>query len=144
MAHAMTIGQLARRSGTSIRSLRKYDSLGLVYGLGRSESNYRLFDESSLWCLEIIRRLHSLGLTLNEIQQITAAYVGDSGTRLGPRLGEILELALDRIDSRIKQLQETRRSINGFRSAQAAALAGDAELDLSAGRPRSKRFGVAS
>jgi len=45
---AMTIGQLARRAGVSIRTLREYDGLRLIYGLGRSGSNYRLFDESAL------------------------------------------------------------------------------------------------
>jgi hypothetical protein len=49
-AKAMTIGQLARRTGVSIKTLREYERLGLIYTLGRSESNYRLFDESAFWC----------------------------------------------------------------------------------------------
>ncbi|TMC47547.1 MAG: MerR family transcriptional regulator [Chloroflexi bacterium] len=57
----MTIGQLARRSGVSTRALREYEGLGLIYGLGRSGSNCRLFDASALWCLQVIRSLRSLG-----------------------------------------------------------------------------------
>src|SRR5262245_60134599 len=66
----MTIGQLARRTGVSIKVLREYDRLGLIYTLGRSESNYRLFDESALWCVQVIGTLRSLGLTLKEIREI--------------------------------------------------------------------------
>jgi MerR family copper efflux transcriptional regulator len=57
----MTIGELARRSGMSIRSIREYEALGLVCTICRSEGNYRLFDESALWCIEVIRDLRSLG-----------------------------------------------------------------------------------
>ncbi len=51
---AMTIGQLARLTGVSIKALREYAQLGFIYTLGRSESNYRLFDESALWCVQVI------------------------------------------------------------------------------------------
>jgi DNA-binding transcriptional MerR regulator len=68
----MTIGQLARRTGMSIKTLREYEQLGLLYTRGRSESNYRLFGEETLWCIEVIRTMRSLGLTINEIQELTA------------------------------------------------------------------------
>ena len=38
-SHAMTIGQLSRRSGVPIKVLRKYEDLGFLYTLGRSQSN---------------------------------------------------------------------------------------------------------
>lgn len=40
---ALTIGQLAQRTGVPIKVLREYEGLGFLYTLGRSESNYRLF-----------------------------------------------------------------------------------------------------
>jgi DNA-binding transcriptional MerR regulator len=42
----MTVGQLARRTGLSIKAIRRYEGLGLIYSAGRSDANYRLFDES--------------------------------------------------------------------------------------------------
>jgi Alkylmercury lyase/MerR family regulatory protein len=65
VAKPMIIGQLARRTGVPIKTLREYEQLGLIYTLGRSESNYRLFDEEALWCVQVIRTMRSLGLTLN-------------------------------------------------------------------------------
>ena len=41
----MTVGELARRTGLSIRRIREYERLGLIYSAGRREANYRLFDE---------------------------------------------------------------------------------------------------
>jgi hypothetical protein len=40
----------------------------VAYIAGRSEANCRPFDESALWCVQVIRNLRSLGLTLTEIQ----------------------------------------------------------------------------
>jgi len=144
MAKPMTIGQLARRSGISIRALREYEGLGLIYGLGRSGSNYRLFDESALWCLQIIHSLRALGLTLKEIQEISLVYLSDRREPLGPYLQEILKRGLSRIDARIAELQATRDNIQWFRAAHASALAGLADLELYAGDPRRDQFRVAS
>ena len=63
----MTVGQLARRTGVSIKVLRKYERRGFIFTLGRSEGNYRLFGDEALWCVHVIQRLRSLGLTLKEI-----------------------------------------------------------------------------
>jgi MerR family transcriptional regulator, copper efflux regulator len=43
----MTVGELARRTGLSIKAIRRYEDLGLIYSAGRSEGGYRLFDESA-------------------------------------------------------------------------------------------------
>jgi DNA-binding transcriptional MerR regulator len=66
----MTVGELSRRSGLSNRSIREYERLGLIYSAGRSEGNYRLFDEIALWCAVAVERLRALGLTLAEIQEL--------------------------------------------------------------------------
>ncbi len=130
MSKPMTIGLLARRSGVSIRALREYEGMGLLYGLGRSGSNYRLFDESALWCLQVIRSLRSLGLTLKEIQEISAVYCEHRGEPIGPHLREKLNRALDRIEARMGEVQEIRHGIRSFRAAHARALAGQADLEL--------------
>jgi DNA-binding transcriptional MerR regulator len=144
MNKPMTIGQLARRTGVSIRALREYDALRLIYGLGRSGSNYRLFDESALWCLQIVGSLRSLGLTLKEIQEISAIYVEHRGEPIGPYLGEKLNRALDRTDARIAALQEIRQRVRHFRALHADALAGQADLELYLSDPRRPVFRVAS
>ncbi len=143
-AKPMTVGQLARRSGVSIRALREYEAMGLVYRLGRSGSNYRLFDESALWCLQVIRTLRSLGLTLKEIREISAIYCVDRGEAIGPHLQEKLDQALARIAARMSELQEIRQRIVNFEAAHAVALAGQAQLPLYAVDPRREQLEIAS
>lgn len=144
MNKPMTIGQLARRTGVSIRALREYEGLGLIYGLGRSDSNYRLFDESALWCLQMIGSLRALGLTLKEIEEVSAAYVHLRDEPIGPLLRQKVDRALDRSETRIAELQEIRDRIRRFRDAHAAALAGQTDLELFAADPRRRAFRVAS
>ena len=119
-----------------IKALREYEQLGLIYTLGRSESNYRLFDEEALWCVQVIRTLRSLGLTLKEIQDLTALYLERPGEPIGPHFGEKLEAALTRIEARITDLQALQQRIRDFQCAHAAELAGETELDLLASDPR--------
>jgi len=144
MSKAMTIGQLARRSGVSIRALRELDGMKLVYGLGRSGSNYRLFDDSALWCLQMIGSLRSLGLTLKEIQEICAVYIQQPGEPIGPHLRQKLNAALERTAAGIAELQDVRQRIRRFRAAHDAALAGQADLELYASDPRRRALRVAS
>jgi len=66
----VTIGELARRTGVSVKALRFYDGLGILEVAGRSESNYRLFNETALACVRQIRRLQAEGLTLRQVQAI--------------------------------------------------------------------------
>jgi MerR family copper efflux transcriptional regulator len=143
-ANAMTIGQLARRSGVSIKVLRQYEGLGLVYTLGRSESNYRLFGEEALWCVQVIGNLRSLGLTLKEIQEICAFYCERPSEPIGPQLGEKLNRALNRIETRMAELWAIRQRINDFQTEHAAALAGHADLELYASDPRRVTVEIAS
>jgi MerR family copper efflux transcriptional regulator len=120
---AMTIGQLSRRSGVPIKVLRTYEDLGLLYTLGRSESNYRLFGEEAVWCVQAIGGLRSLGLTLKEIQTLVTCYREHPGEMVDMLLEEQLTQAVARVESQIATLQALRQRILGFRAARAGAPA---------------------
>jgi MerR family transcriptional regulator, copper efflux regulator len=120
----MTVGQLARRTGLSVKAIRQYEALGLIYSAGRSEGNYRLFDESALWCAQVISTLRSLGLTIKQIDQLGRAYLSEPDEPIGPRVAELLDQAEQRIDDRIAELTAVRGRIREFRAEHSAALAG--------------------
>ena len=65
----LKIGEVARRTGLSIRTLRHYDALGLLRPTGRSQAAYRLYSPADLTRLLHIQSLKSLGLSLAEIAQ---------------------------------------------------------------------------
>jgi DNA-binding transcriptional MerR regulator len=64
----MTIGTLSRRTGVPVKALRAYEDMGLIYTVGRSPGNYRLFGDEALWCVGVVGALRDLGLTLEEIR----------------------------------------------------------------------------
>ena len=133
----MTVGELARRTGMSAKAIREFEGLGLIYSAGRSEANYRLFDESAIWCIQAIASLRSLGLTVKEIQQLAAVYLEGPGEPIGPRLAALLARAEQRIEQRRAELDLIQRRIRDFRTANSAALSG--RSDLTVGDPRRHR-----
>jgi MerR family transcriptional regulator, copper efflux regulator len=120
----MTVGELARRTGLSIKAVREYEALGLIYSAGRSESNYRLFDESALWCAQVISTLRALGLTIKEIDRLGGLYLSRPDHPIGPYVAALLHRAEQRIDHRIAELEAVRGRICAYRAEHADALAG--------------------
>ena len=138
-SNAMTIGQLSKLTGVPIKVLRHYEDLGFLYTLGRSESNYRLFGEEAVWCVQVIQGLRSLGLTLKEIQALVRCYLERPGDPSGALLAAQLVQALARVEARIADLQVLRQRILEFQTARAGAPAApeaNALLQLLVSDPR--------
>jgi MerR family copper efflux transcriptional regulator len=138
----MTIGTLSRRTGVPVKALRAYEDMGLIYTVGRSPGNYRLFGDEALWCVGVVSGLRDLGLTLEEIRGVATAYLGDAGEPVGPRLAGLLQAVRARTERHIAELRERLRRIDDFERAAAAELAGAA--DFSANDPRARQTGVDS
>jgi DNA-binding transcriptional MerR regulator len=125
----MTIGALSRRSGVPVKVLREYEDLGLIYTVGRSAGNYRLFGDEALWCVGVVGGLRSLGLTLAEIQALAKEYLARTGDPVGPRLAEILGAVRARTLCRISELNQLLERIDRFTAVRAAELAGRADFE---------------
>ena len=122
-SHAMTVGQLARRTGVPIKALRTYEDLGFLSTPGRSESNYRLFGEEAVRCVQMVQGLRSLGLTLKAIQALATAHCEGPGELVEGLLQEHLPQALARVEAQISTLQALRHRILEFQAAYAGAPA---------------------
>lgn len=131
----MTVGELAARTGLSIKAIREFEGRGLIYTVGRSPSNYRLFDESALWCAHTICNLRSLGLTIKEIEQLADVYLNQPEQPIGSLLAALLDRAERRIDERIRELELVRERIRGYRAAHPDVLEGIAEGDRAESDP---------
>lgn len=129
----MTVGELSRRTGVPTKNLRAYTDWGLIYSVGRTAGNYRLYDEEALWCVAAITELRQLGLTLAEIREFGADYRALTGDPIGPRLAQLLDRSRARVERQIVELEEVRRRIDDFvdvnrdrlRSHSARAWMGD-------------------
>lgn len=73
MASHMQIGEVAERTGLSIRTLRHYDEVGLVPPSERSTGGFRLYTESDVDRLIVIRRMKPLEFTLDEMSTLLAS-----------------------------------------------------------------------
>ncbi|MCC2673536.1 MAG: MerR family transcriptional regulator [Ramlibacter sp.] len=63
----LKVGELARSTGLTVRTLHHYDEIGLLKPSGRSESGYRMYGEADVARLHAIQALRYLGLPLAEI-----------------------------------------------------------------------------
>jgi MerR family transcriptional regulator, copper efflux regulator len=132
----MTVGQLSRRTGLSVKAIREYEALGLIYSAGRSEGNYRLFDETALWCAGVIIEMRSVGLTIKEIKQLADAYLADRDEPIGPKIAAALDRTELRVETQLQELEALRGRIAAYRADNAAALAG--RVDFAAPDPRAQ------
>lgn len=66
----MQIGQVAARTELSINTVRHYDEVGLVTPSARSSGGFRLYTETDVARLLVIRRMKPLGFTLTEMKDL--------------------------------------------------------------------------
>ena len=109
----LKIGEVARRAGIGVETLRFYERSGLLDRPARTEGGYRLYDAGALKTLEFIKRAQSLGFTLEEIKRIIAE------SRAGQRpCAEVRET----VRRRLAELDEQMAQIRRYRNALAATL----------------------
>lgn len=106
----MQIGQVASRIGLSLRTIRHYDDVGLVVPSARSTGGFRLYTESDVERLALVKKLKPLDFSLEQMRELLAtvdAVEQDSGdddaatTALQGRLAMFRAAA----DSRVEALR---------------------------------------
>jgi DNA-binding transcriptional MerR regulator len=107
----MRIGELARRSGTSARSIRYYEQQGLMVARRRA-NGYRDYDEAQLRLVGEIRSLLVNGFDLDEIRPfVDCLRAGIQARRACPGGIDVYRRKLAELDSRIGELQSLRDRI---------------------------------
>ncbi len=110
----LKVGELAKRTGLSVRTLHHYDEIGLLSPSLRTESGHRLYTDSDVARLQQVISLRSLGFSLDEIAQFLNA---PSSSPL-----QILEMHLGKLQSemeeRVKLIESLEKIAGGLRSGQ--------------------------
>src|SRR6186997_276801 len=65
---ALKVGELARRTGLTIRTLHHYDEIGLLKPSLHTESGHRLYTTADVARLQQVRSLRQLGFSLEEVR----------------------------------------------------------------------------
>ncbi len=91
----LSIGDVARLTGLSVKTIRYYSDLGLVPAVNRTDTGYRRYDEAGVARLELIHALRDLGLDLASIRRVTEHRT---------KIEEVARAHADAIDLHIHQL----------------------------------------
>lgn len=118
----MHIGTVAERTGLSLRTLRHWDEVGLVTPSGRTDGGFRLYTESDVDRILLVRRMKPLGFSLDQMADLldvadrlaAGQTTGPDDAELRARLDEFITTArarradlarkLDMADELISQL----------------------------------------
>lgn len=111
----MTVGELAKRSGISERTLHHYEAIGLLAPAGRTEAGYRLYAEAEVVRLQQIRSLRLLGLGLEQI--------GELLNRRGLSPLRVIELHLAALRRQIDVQERLSAKLEGIAAVLRAATA---------------------
>jgi DNA-binding transcriptional MerR regulator len=105
MASVLTIGQLAKATGVSARTIRFYEQVGALPPPGRSATGYRQYPPETADRLTFLRRARSLGLSLRELPILGDAVQNQSNGSFRPRLRTVVRTHLAVVH---KQLEDLR------------------------------------
>jgi MerR family copper efflux transcriptional regulator len=121
----MRIGELAAQSGVTTKTIRFWETTGLLAEPARTPSGYRDYEPAALDRLSFIRHAQAAGLTLAEIRQVLA--ISDDGEPPCEHVTDLIHQHLLDVDKRIHELTETRSRLG--RLAQRAANLDPADCD---------------
>ena len=102
----MRIGEVADRSGLPAKTIRYYESLGLLPAPDRAANGYRTYDESVLARLAFIRAAQASGLTLGEIRGVLG--LRDRGETPCEHVRTLIDCRAAELDERIAELTRLR------------------------------------
>jgi len=113
----LTIGELAEKLGTTTRTLRYYEELGLVPSPEKQPGGSRLYGKEDIVRLEFILKLKQSGVSLREINEIVKNY-GQEVICLEelPKLLNELDLHISNVDQKIANLLSLRKYVANYRS----------------------------
>lgn len=115
----LKVGELAKRTGLTVRALHHYDSIGLLRPTGRSDRGYRLYSREDVARLHGIQTLRRMGLSLADVAQLL-----DDGAVM---LAAILARQIGVLNQEIAQAQALRERLTAMQSILAGG--GQPEID---------------
>lgn len=115
----MRIGELAQASGTTTKTLRFYEEVGLLPEPARTAAGYRDYEAETLGRLDFVRRGQAAGLTLAQIRQVLQ--IRDGGQPPCQHVSDLLTTRLEDIDRQIAELRRLRTSVARLRDEASSA-----------------------
>ncbi|MGR3177741.1 MAG: Hg(II)-responsive transcriptional regulator [Candidatus Anammoxibacter sp.] len=105
----LTIGKLAKETGTNIETIRYYERRGLIPEPPRRESGYRVFSQKYVERILFIKRAQTLGFTLKEVLELLAMADGTTDCK---DVKKFAEGKLVDIEMRIGDLKKIKKVLH--------------------------------
>lgn len=110
----LQVGDLAKATGKTVRAIHHYEGIGLLRPHARSKGRYRLYGANAITRIRWISKMHDLGLSLTQIQQMVEGW--ESATSAPGAMA-----AMRRVY--VQKLNETRAQITHLETLQRELVA---------------------
>jgi DNA-binding transcriptional MerR regulator len=116
----MKVGELAKSTGLTAKTIRYYELLGMLDEPQRTESGYRLYDKEDVERLEFIKKAKRLGLSLEEVRDILVLHK----QRQVPcvHVLALLDQKLEQVNVVLRELRIFRKELARLREESQARL----------------------
>ncbi len=105
----LTIGQVAKKAGVNVETIRYYERRGHIPKPPRPRSGYRQYSEETVNRIQFIKRAQELGFTLKEISELLSLRV-DLGTTCAD-VKRRAEAKIADIEEKIRTLQSIKKAL---------------------------------
>lgn len=111
------IGELAKSLGITTRTIRYYEEIGLMGESERVGGATRTYNKDDILRLKFILKLKTLGITLKEIESLSHIFdINEKNfTKITPKLIEILDNHISKVDEKMAKLSSLRKDIVEYR-----------------------------
>ena len=105
----MNIGEAAARSDETAKTIRYYESIGLIDAVPRTSGGYRSYDPTDVAFLRFIRRARGLGFSVQNVANLLALY--RDGNRASADVKALALEHLEEIDRKLAELKSVRNTL---------------------------------
>ncbi|MDL2209393.1 Cd(II)/Pb(II)-responsive transcriptional regulator [Desulfovibrio sp. OttesenSCG-928-O18] len=119
----MKIGELARKTGCKVVTIRYYEKEGLLTDPERTEGNYRLYGKEDLERLEFIMHCRKHGMKLGEIRKLLA--FRDRPQQDCTWVSELVDSHIQNVDEQIRSLEHLKYHLERLRHSCSGGHSGE-------------------
>ena len=106
----MNIGELAKDTGIAAKTIRYYESVGLLAAPPRSGANYRIYGDRDLATLRFVQRARKLGFSVKEVSDLVALW--QDRQRASADVRALATAHLGEIERKLKELEAMRATLD--------------------------------